>query len=575
MATTGELKWAGFTARYVNWPNLVNLRGDFAYFEFWWDKWDHYCSPIVPVKDLDVSKYDHSNHHGRKCKITVYLIRYHQAYKPFVKVLQVPWASLNMARRKPVFTPRQAKKILSLAFNAWIRPLSKRRIRQRYQWTSYRGSPSVSPNPLELLRPRIYGKERSDTPYAEFVVSTQTYYRAFTSVRTPGFRTMKRRQLPVNPFHCRIAWTDNNAVWYKISQSSLNNFGKSGYFWEGAYNIPPALVFGYVGSTPVHSALATSKSIEKLISNAQLDLNANLAQDMVQMHQTLYTIADTARRIGESVHMLRSGNLQGAKHALLLDSRHSLYAPKTSYALRAEALLQQQAGYRARMPRKMVPSNTKTLAENWLALQYGWKPLLQDVDGTMRTLANLIQQSSVTRTIASSGQDTVRTNRNIVWSSSPVGVEDTISTTQVKFKLTYGLASKLVSFLAQTGFTNPLNLAWEILPYSFVVDWFLPIGPYLSTLSAWDGMVFLKGSKTQFTKMDTFVKFSYAGPYVSSPGYFLATGGGYHQQNVLVDRVALTGFPTSQPPSLKNPFSATHALNALALMKSAFRLPYR
>lgn len=60
----------------------------------------------------------------------------------------------------------------------------------------------------------------------------------------------------------------------------------------------------------------------------------------------------------------------------------------------------------------------------------------------------------------------------------------------------YGIASQRVEarrsylfemyeemgFARQLGLTNPATVLWERLPYSFVVDWFIPIGSYLSLL---------------------------------------------------------------------------------------------
>lgn len=38
------------------------------------------------------------------------------------------------------------------------------------------------------------------------------------------------------------------------------------------------------------------------------------------------------------------------------------------------------------------------------------------------------------------------------------------------------------------GLLNPALLWWELLPYSFVVDWFLPVGDVLTSLTAGIGM---------------------------------------------------------------------------------------
>jgi hypothetical protein len=41
-----------------------------------------------------------------------------------------------------------------------------------------------------------------------------------------------------------------------------------------------------------------------------------------------------------------------------------------------------------------------------------------------------------------------------------------------------------MSFERNLGLTDPLSVAWELIPYSFVVDWFVPIGTYLDNLNA-------------------------------------------------------------------------------------------
>jgi hypothetical protein len=40
-----------------------------------------------------------------------------------------------------------------------------------------------------------------------------------------------------------------------------------------------------------------------------------------------------------------------------------------------------------------------------------------------------------------------------------------------------------LGFSRQLGLLDPLSVVWENIPYSFVVDWFIPIGDYLSMLN--------------------------------------------------------------------------------------------
>lgn len=55
---------------------------------------------------------------------------------------------------------------------------------------------------------------------------------------------------------------------------------------------------------------------------------------------------------------------------------------------------------------------------------------------------------------------------------------------------------QFLSALGSLGLTNPLDVAWEVLPFSFVVDWFIPIGNWLNVLDAMHGYRFRAGSWT-------------------------------------------------------------------------------
>jgi len=153
--------------------------------------------------------------------------------------------------------------------------------------------------------------------------------------------------------------------------------------------------------------------------------------------------------------------------------------------------------------------------------------------------------------------------------------------TTVRMVLRYKVASAGVSFLAQTGFTNPLNLGWELLPFSFVVDWFVGIGPYLEARSAWDGLTFVDGSQTTFTRQ--IVASSISGQrFAEDSHYYFLVSGVYRRTDVKLDRVKLTTFPILSSPTLGSGLTSynsasgdtyyTRAVNAIALLQQTFRL---
>jgi len=61
-----------------------------------------------------------------------------------------------------------------------------------------------------------------------------------------------------------------------------------------------------------------------------------------------------------------------------------------------------------------------------------------------------------------------------------------------KARARYTISDPALKQLAQIGITNPINLAWELIPYSFVIDWLIPVGKFLESLDALVGVSNLK-----------------------------------------------------------------------------------
>jgi hypothetical protein len=290
-----------------------------------------------------------------------------------------------------------------------------------------------------------------------------------------------------------------------------------------------------------------------LVTKAGASLDANLAQDGAQFGQMTRLISNSMNRITRSITSLRKGNFSGAVNALWTAGN-----PR----FRNKGKLRRGA----------------PLAENWLELQYGWKPLLQDIRGFLDSLARFNLANYEISTVTSSATHKYF-NRVPIFeaSSNPriLGYREATQVTTYRFGVRYKVADAFKAFAAQTGFTNPLNLAWEVLPYSFVVDWFVPVGPYLETFSSFDGLVFIDGFETRFTAMDmsSNVNATYKG-FTSGDTkpnlHWYETRGENSCHAVLHDRLKLTSFPSATKPEFKNPFSTTHVLNALALLRSAF-----
>lgn len=107
----------------------------------------------------------------------------------------------------------------------------------------------------------------------------------------------------------------------------------------------------------------------------------------------------------------------------------------------------------------------------WLELRYGWGPLVSDINGIMRSLHERPYVRNEGR--ASVTEDLSASSSPKVTSLAAVKYTGTWSRTGTR---TYrGFALSTGRFGHSPEF-RPFQTAWELVPFSFVVDWFLDVG---------------------------------------------------------------------------------------------------
>lgn len=282
----------------------------------------------------------------------------------------------------------------------------------------------------------------------------------------------------------------------------------------------------------------------------------NLAQTWAERKQTISMLESTLKRMIGIARAVRRGDWYGAMNALGLPTG-------TRRAQRN----------RAKFGAYWKVSPQQAFANFWLEYNYGWKPFISDIYGAMDAFRKPFPQPLV-RVSA-----WAKLERRLVTTTKPTNWATHTHFQELIQKLGYiiywrlgdNASANFQRTAAQIGMTNPALLAWELMPYSFVVDWFLPIGNYLSSLDATYGTVFHSGVRidrpTKFSQTDT-----------SATG----EGGGYATQWVTggctairsydgFERTVLSAYPVPMLPSLKDPLGVSHALSAFSLLQQIFR----
>jgi hypothetical protein len=438
-------------------------------------------------------------------------------------------------------------------------------------------------NPETIYWNNFQGGDDYYTAWQESPVNTMRYYRAFSSVNTPGFRGKRRGRLPVNPYSLTRIMAEDPMGHDIRNNAAVAPWGpmKSSRYYQ------PSSLWIVVPAPPVHDEQNYNRALARCIKRAEIGLDGNIAQDVAQMGQITNMVGDSVHRIAAAIHNVKRKNYKDALESLLTPTTKSR---GIGYRVSGEGKGHKSntsvlpVDFRTDMRKRVdvdlgrVVSPTKSVAENWLALQYGWKPLLADIHGALEAFARYcVQDPEVVRGVKGSAKSVSKSVTELGTTSyyyQKTGESRVATYSNCKIGLRYTIDSGLRAFAAQTGFTNPINLAWEVLPYSFVVDWFLPIGPYLETLSAFDGLAFLDGYVTNATVQYTLASHDFYGrfPANETPIYTMwDKRARYWRQYIQINRQRITSFPGAVMPSFKNPLSITHAMNGLSLLRAAFR----
>lgn len=279
---------------------------------------------------------------------------------------------------------------------------------------------------------------------------------------------------------------------------------------------------------------------DRVVTKALLELkkqSLNIGVALAEAQQTADLVGSSATRIARAYQAVKRRDFSSAAQFL--------------------GIKKKKGGGLGFKPSNDIPSA-------WLELQYGWKPLLSDVHGAIQHLAFRAEDRGKWRHTVK-GSERIKDQGDYHY-VSPYGSKRIVYNREsgMFVRLDYIPGNSFFSAMSQVGVTNPLEVIWEKVPFSFVVDWFLPVGDYLSTLDADLGWIFLSGSKSQLQRVKG----------VETPGppagyYTSGTFRGTFRRTTFTRTVYLSS-PRPQLPRFKNPVSLGRMANGLALLSSVF-----
>lgn len=220
------------------------------------------------------------------------------------------------------------------------------------------------------------------------------------------------------------------------------------------------------GAQPVYSAIplpSSDKAVAKLLQKWRAS-DINIGVTIGEGREAADMMVDRMSKIARSARELRRMNFGGALAALAgvgKSDRRGAYKHMT----------------------------TRNFASAWLELQYGWKPLLNDIYAA----ADFVKPKPRKTVFRSQEKETGTITCN------QSAVEVVVVKCERRLCLMVEVKNE-ASVEERLGLTDPFSIGWELTRFSFVADWFLPIGDSLQAVHAKQVMKTSMASTTDITQ---------------------------------------------------------------------------
>ena len=262
----------------------------------------------------------------------------------------------------------------------------------------------------------------------------------------------------VGPGGRRVRWRTRQAKPYNLPTTYLNllrtangtgdyNYVNSGTVGANWYTVPSSMD---MGSIVVNTAI--QKARERFVNRVRD--RAAWAVNIAEREQAISMIAQRGIQLFQFCQALRKGNFK--KAAGLLGTRELQTVRKAS----------------------------KSFSKNFLEWHFGWSPLLDDIYTSCDILSKPFRPHKATGSATESLEFPTGGSSPNQWKD--VGKVNIRASARVSAYIR--VTNPNLNLLAQMGLTNPAVVLWELVPFSFVVDWFVNVSDFLGQFDEFIGL---------------------------------------------------------------------------------------
>jgi hypothetical protein len=355
--------------------------------------------------------------------------------------------------------------------------------------------------------------------------------------RTPNYKSVAKRLLPINKYQDSdiVQKTQVFSLLTINLATGVTSIGYAGFssqsqVWNQFYSDSGPALQG----VPSDSALQNETKIAALLKLA--DAKVNLPVAVAEARKTADLVLENANRLFRAYRAFRRRRYREAADVLGITS-------------------------------------SKGLSGNWLQYKYGWMPILMDTKNAAEFLAQKHLGSptyitaSVRREYKYSYRSTTKNGGGWFGSGKCTYVRNYDVTKECRVKIQTRVDSPSAHQAHQLGLTNPALVAWELVPYSFVFDWFVGVGDYLQACTALQGLIIDRAMISTMTSVEGSTSWN-DNSWTSGGTQFVPSSGSMSTKDRNYFRDPLSVSPSDlYPVRNRDPFSFGKLVTSLSLIR--------
>lgn len=278
--------------------------------------------------------------------------------------------------------------------------------------------------------------------------------------RSPYVQLKDWERSPRNPLTHQLVLRSNRLnrlqTWCTWPSKAYGNNPRtallSGLTTTGQYRLDSSYKFGQG---------AYARAFSKFREQAWGDAQASFAVDLAESKQSLRLIYESLSRALKFTLAFKRGRFGDALEALKSDNP---------------------------LKTKGAPSMVEAGSQNWLAYRLGVTPMIGSIDSALQVIDDPLKYHFR----FCKGTSALPFFKVLDHNNGP-SYWHTVSCSgiyRVTIKAKVTVNDPSLARLNQFGLTNPLDVAWELLPFSFLIDRVVKVGDYLSSFDDFLGLSF-------------------------------------------------------------------------------------